>query len=189
MPPASSVLGQQLAGQAATGQPVRCRQVPGRLERRPGHRGSDRTGANDDLGPGRPWELPRRRNKRPRRQRARDLPVADQLATVLAPAAHQPDGSYQVNIRLQPEDLGVVNVELRLESGTVNVSLHAEGDATGDMLRQNLGQLRQQLANAGLTTGRFDVSTGNGTGSNQGGPSAGQERAGRDYGRPELRRL
>jgi len=110
---------------------------------------------------------------------ARDLPVADQLATVLAPAAHQPDGSYQVNIRLQPEELGVVNVELRLESGTVNVSLHAEGDATGDMLRQNLGQLRQHLANAGLTTGRFDVSTGSGTGSNQGGPSAGHERAGR----------
>jgi flagellar hook-length control protein FliK len=112
---------------------------------------------------------------------ARELPVADQLATVLAPAAHQPDGSYQVNIRLQPEDLGVVNVELRLESGTVNVSLHAEGDATGDMLRQNLGQLRQQLANAGLTTGRFDVSTGTGTGSGtgtgQGGLSAGQERA------------
>jgi flagellar hook-length control protein FliK len=109
----------------------------------------------------------------------RDLPVADQLATVLAPAAHQPDGSYQVNIRLQPEDLGVVNVELRLESGTVNVSLHAEGDATGDMLRQNLGQLRQQLANAGLTTGRFDVSTGSGTGAgtNQGGLWAGQERA------------
>ena len=111
----------------------------------------------------------------------RDLPVADQLATVLAPAAHQPDGSYQVNIRLQPEDLGVVNVELRLESGTVNVSLHAEGDATGDMLRQNLGQLRQQLANAGLTTGRFDVSTGSGAGAgagtNQGGLWAGQERA------------
>jgi flagellar hook-length control protein FliK len=110
------------------------------------------------------------------------LPVADQLATVLAPAAHQSDGSYQVNIRLQPEDLGVVNVELRLESGTVNVSLHAEGDATGDMLRQNLGQLRQQLANAGLTTGRFDVSTGSGTGSgtgsNQGGLGAGQARAG-----------
>jgi flagellar hook-length control protein FliK len=114
---------------------------------------------------------------------ARDLPVADQLATVLAPAAHQPDGSYQVNIRLQPEDLGVVNVELRLEAGTVNVSLHAEGDATGDMLRQNLGQLRQQLANTGLTTGRFDVSSGigagigTGTGTNQGGLWSGQERA------------
>jgi flagellar hook-length control protein FliK len=109
---------------------------------------------------------------------ARDVPLADQLAAVLAPAAHQSDGSYQVNIRLQPEDLGVVNVELRLESGTVNVALHAEGDATGDMLRQNLGQLRQQLTNAGLTTGRFDVSTGSGTGSNQGGLGAGQERTG-----------
>jgi flagellar hook-length control protein FliK len=75
-------------------------------------------------------------------------------------------------------------VELRLESGTVNVSLHAEGDATGDMLRQNLGQLRQQLANAGLTTGRFDVSTGSGNGSNPGGLGAGQERAGRSMDGP-----
>jgi flagellar hook-length control protein FliK len=91
-------------------------------------------------------------------------PVPTQLATVLAPAAHQPDGSYQVNIRLQPEDLGVVHVELHLEAGTVNVSLHAEGDATRDMLRQHLGQLRQQMASAGLSTGRFDVSGGTGSG-------------------------
>jgi flagellar hook-length control protein FliK len=90
--------------------------------------------------------------------------VSTQLATVLAPAAHQPDGSYQVNIRLQPEDLGVVHVELHLEAGTVNVSLHAEGDATRDMLRQNLGQLRQQMAGTGLSTGRFDVSGGTGSG-------------------------
>jgi flagellar hook-length control protein FliK len=108
---------------------------------------------------------------------AKDVPIADQLATVLAPAAHQADGSYQVNIRLQPEELGVVNVALRLESGTVNVSLHAEGNATGDMLRQNLGQLRQQLTNAGLTTGSFDVSTGTGTASGQGGMGAGQQQS------------
>ena len=87
-------------------------------------------------------------------------PVATQLATILAPAARQADGSYQVNIRLHPEDLGVVHVEMRLEAGTVNVSLHAEGDATRDTLRQNLDQLRQQLAGTGLSTGRFDVSGG-----------------------------
>jgi flagellar hook-length control protein FliK len=90
----------------------------------------------------------------------RPEPVATQLATVLAPAARQPDGSYQVVIRLQPEELGVVHVELRLEGSTVNVSLHADGDATRDMLRQNLGQLRQQLASGGLTTGHFDVGSG-----------------------------
>jgi flagellar hook-length control protein FliK len=86
--------------------------------------------------------------------------VATQLATVLAPAARQADGSYQVNIRLQPEELGVVHVELHMEGSTVNVSLHADGDATRDMLRQNLGQLRQQLESGGLTTGRFDVDSG-----------------------------
>ena len=91
---------------------------------------------------------------------ARPEPVATQLATVLAPMAHQPDGSYQVNIRLQPEDLGLVHVEVRLDGATVNVSLHADGDATRDMLRQNLGQLRQQLADSGLSTGRFDVGSG-----------------------------
>ncbi len=87
-------------------------------------------------------------------------PVATQLATVLAPAAHQADGSYQVSIRLQPEELGMVHVELHLEGSTVNVSLHADGDATRDMLRQNLGQLRQQLESGGLTTGHFDVGSG-----------------------------
>ena len=90
----------------------------------------------------------------------RPEPVATQLATVLAPASRQADGSYQVNIRLQPEELGVVHVELHLEGSTVNVSLHADGDATRDMLRQNLGQLRQQLESGGLTTGRFDVGSG-----------------------------
>jgi flagellar hook-length control protein FliK len=87
-------------------------------------------------------------------------PVVTQLATVIAPAAHQPDGSYQVTIRLQPDDLGPVHVELRLEGSVVNVSLQADGDATRDMLRQNLGQLRQQLTDAGLTTGNFDVGNG-----------------------------
>jgi flagellar hook-length control protein FliK len=100
-------------------------------------------------------------------------PVATQLATILGPAARQPDGSYQVNIRLQPEELGLVHVELHLEGSTVNVSLHADGGATRDMLRQNLGQLRQQLASGGLTTGRFDV--GSGPASEQDGASGGQE--------------
>ena len=101
--------------------------------------------------------------------------VASQLATVLAPAARQPDGSYQVTIRLQPEDLGAVHVELHLEGSTVNVSLHADGDATRDMLRQNLDQLRQQLESGGLSTGRFDV--GSGPASDGEGGTTGQERA------------
>jgi flagellar hook-length control protein FliK len=106
---------------------------------------------------------------------AKPEPVATQLATVLAPAARQPDGSYQVSIRLQPEELGLVHVELHLEGSTVNVSLHADGDATRDMLRQNLGQLRQQLAGGGLTTGRFDV--GNGPASGEGNGLRGQQQA------------
>jgi flagellar hook-length control protein FliK len=108
--------------------------------------------------------------------------VATQLATVLAPAARQLDGSYQVTIRLQPEELGAVHVELHLEGSTVNVSLHADGDATRDMLRQNLGQLRQQLESGGLTTGRFDV--GSGPASDDGGTTAGQEQAPTSMERP-----
>jgi flagellar hook-length control protein FliK len=42
------------------------------------------------------------------------------------------------------------------------------------MLRQNLGQLRQQLADSGLSTGRFDVSGG----SDGGGAANGQEHMG-----------
>jgi flagellar hook-length control protein FliK len=101
--------------------------------------------------------------------------VASQLATVLVPAAHQPDGSYQVTIHLQPEDLGAVHVELHLEGSTINVSLHADGDATRDMLRQNLDQLRQQLESGGLSTGRFDV--GSGPASDGEGGATGQDQA------------
>jgi flagellar hook-length control protein FliK len=101
------------------------------------------------------------------------------LATVLGPAVHQADGSYQVSIHLQPEDLGVVHVELHMEAGTVNVSLHADGDATRDLLRQNLDQLRQQLTSTGLTTGRFDVSGGT-----DGGPTSGQQQARAPLGSP-----
>jgi flagellar hook-length control protein FliK len=90
-------------------------------------------------------------------QQPKPEPLPTQLATVLAPAVHQPDGSYQVSIRLQPEELGTVHVALHLENGTLNVSLHAEGDVTRNLLRQNLHQLRAQLASTGLSTGNFDV--------------------------------
>lgn len=90
-------------------------------------------------------------------QQPKPEPLPTQLATVLAPAARQPDGSYQVSIRLQPEELGTVHVALHLVNGTLSVSLHAEGDATRNLLRQNLHQLRAQLASAGLSTGSFDV--------------------------------
>jgi len=90
--------------------------------------------------------------------------VASQLASVLAPVARQADGSYKVSLRLQPDELGTVHVDLRLEAGTINVSLHAEGDAARDTLRQNLGQLREQLSGQGFATGQFDVSGGTGSG-------------------------
>lgn len=90
-------------------------------------------------------------------QQPKPEPLPTQLATVLVPAAHRPDGSYQVSIRLQPEELGTVHIALHLENGTLNVSLHAEGDATRNLLRQNLNQLRAQLASTGLSTGSFDV--------------------------------
>jgi flagellar hook-length control protein FliK len=99
-------------------------------------------------------------------------PVPDQLSSVILPAVRGGDGAYQVNIKLQPEELGVVHVELHLAAGTVNVSLHAEGDATRDMLRQNLGQLRQQLADGGLTTGQFDVGSGPGANPEETAPTA-----------------
>lgn len=84
-------------------------------------------------------------------------PLPSQLATALAPVARQADGSYQLSIRLQPEQLGTVHVDLHVDNGTLNVSLHAEGDTTRDLLRQNLPQLRAQLAGTGLSTGQFDV--------------------------------
>ncbi|MCA0437358.1 MAG: flagellar hook-length control protein FliK [Actinobacteria bacterium] len=86
--------------------------------------------------------------------------VHSQILTAVTPVLNRRDGSYSVELQLDPASLGRVRVHLAIASGEVSLHL-ASGDAgTRDMLRQNLDQLRQQLADSGFGRSSLDVGDG-----------------------------
>jgi flagellar hook-length control protein FliK len=86
--------------------------------------------------------------------------VAKQLATVVSPFTLRPDGSYTLSIKLQPDGLGDVRLDLRVQAGVVDLQLHASGGDTEDLLRQNLDGIRQQLTDAGFSSVNVGVGVG-----------------------------
>ncbi len=70
---------------------------------------------------------------------------------------HQNGGS--VNVRLNPPDLGVVRVQMRIDQGTVVAQLQAEHESVRTLLNHQLGQLRSALESHGLTVDKLDVQT------------------------------
>lgn len=82
---------------------------------------------------------------------------ATQLVAVLAPLRSRPDGTTKLTLALRPEDLGRVDVDLRIERGTVHVVLRAEQPTTVDLLRDSINDLRGQLHDRGIATGDFSV--------------------------------
>jgi hypothetical protein len=70
----------------------------------------------------------------------------------------QPRESRAVKLRLKPEELGEVRVELtRAADGTVSASLTAERPEAARALSDNLAHLREALRLAGVEVGRLDV--------------------------------
>jgi flagellar hook-length control protein FliK len=64
---------------------------------------------------------------------------------------HVQQGANHFQIRLDPADLGRVDVNLAIDtSGTVNARLTVERADTLDLLRRDAGQLGQALSQAGL---------------------------------------
>ncbi len=84
----------------------------------------------------------------------------DQVASVVRPLRTAPDGSHRIALRLRPDDLGTVHLEVAMRDG--RLSLHAVADSTAgrDVLSQSLPQLRSALTDAGIDLGTLDVSTG-----------------------------
>lgn len=87
-------------------------------------------------------------------------PPHEQIAHVLGPLRHAPDGSYNLTVHLHPADLGNVDVSVSLRDGTVTMQLHADDAAARDLLRDSLGELRRELENAGLRAGELGVGAG-----------------------------
>jgi flagellar hook-length control protein FliK len=80
-----------------------------------------------------------------------------QLVNVLAPLRARANGSTHLTLSLRPDDLGQVDVEFRIERGTVHLALRAEQAGTATLLREGLGDLRGQLQEHGITTGDMSV--------------------------------
>ncbi len=65
------------------------------------------------------------------------------------------NGSFTV--KLHPKQLGTVNVNLGLEQGVVNGKFFVENHEARDLLMENLNLIREQLEEAGINIGEFEV--------------------------------
>ena len=69
-------------------------------------------------------------------------------------------GSEQIVLRLTPENLGELKVNLRMENQRLTVEIITENKTVTDALRQNSDSLKETLAKQNIKMDSFDVSTG-----------------------------
>lgn len=74
---------------------------------------------------------------------------------------HQGDRS-QMTLRLHPEELGELRLELVMEKGVLKAQIQAQNPQVQEVLERNLFRLRDALEQQGLTLEQFDVSLGSG---------------------------
>jgi flagellar hook-length control protein FliK len=79
------------------------------------------------------------------------------IVTAVVPLIERGDGSYHVAVRLHPNELGAVDVDVELRNGEVNLRLRAENEAGRDAIRAALPALRSELEAAGVRAGTFDL--------------------------------
>ncbi len=65
-----------------------------------------------------------------------------------------------VHLRLEPPELGTLEIRIHLEGSAVHAWLTAERDLTRQALEQQAQQLREQLASRGLQLAHFEVNAG-----------------------------
>ncbi|GAB4233403.1 MAG: hypothetical protein OHK0028_09170 [Deltaproteobacteria bacterium] len=85
-------------------------------------------------------------------------PLFEQLAMKLTP---MPDGEHTVEMRLAPERLGGLNIELRIASGRIDASLRADNPEARSLLLREEPALREALRNAGITLSSYHVALAN----------------------------
>ncbi len=72
-----------------------------------------------------------------------------------------------ISMKLHPEELGELKVNVRLEDQKLKVEVIAENQVVKDVLSQNLGSLRETLSRHNLTMEKFDVFTAGNEGADQ----------------------
>jgi len=87
--------------------------------------------------------------------------VMEQVVSHLT-ASGVKNGAEQVVIRLSPENLGELKLNLRMENQCLKVEIVAENNQVRDSLIKHSDTLKEALARQNIAMETFDVSTGNG---------------------------
>jgi flagellar hook-length control protein FliK len=118
---------------------------------------------------------------------------AQQIAPILLTLAKTADGSQQMTVRLQPGDLGMVQVRIaRAASGTTQIEITADNPSTLLVLQRDQPQLHRTLDEAGIPAAGRSVSfhaaaaaqagaSSNGSGSSAGHGNSQSGSAGRSH--------
>jgi flagellar hook-length control protein FliK len=83
-----------------------------------------------------------------------------QVHEALGSLRHLADGTEQIRVRLHPDELGEVLVEVTARNGELRIQLVTETAAARNRLGADLDRLADQLARSGFSTASLDVSTG-----------------------------
>lgn len=85
----------------------------------------------------------------------------DRLMDAIARSAvSSGDGRYTVTLRLHPEQLGEIRLQLHVSGRDVATTLQVSNPAAQQLLEQKSDQLREGLTQSGLTLSGFHVATG-----------------------------
>lgn len=104
-------------------------------------------------------------------------------AQVVAQISHAVQTTYrggqEMQFQLNPPDLGAVRVDVAVHNGVLSARLEVQSPTTQQMLTDNLSQLKDSLAQQGVSFDRIDVHLAgtnvNSGGSSGTGPSFGQQ--------------
>jgi flagellar hook-length control protein FliK len=104
--------------------------------------------------------------------------IVSQLAQEVV--RHGAAGNGEITIRLRPEELGELRLNIRLENQKLHVDVVAENRGVRDVLLDNVQTLRESLERQNVRMERFDVSYGgSGNGPGQGFGQGGRAEQGR----------
>jgi len=86
------------------------------------------------------------------------IPVWEQISNVFKQqVTNRLQELKELDIKLHPADLGRIQIGLRWENGQVHLIVHASEPATGQMLQNQLLELRHTLTNQGVNCGTLQM--------------------------------
>lgn len=83
------------------------------------------------------------------------------------------DGAHQLTISLHPEELGPVNLRVRILDGAMTIQLASGNDLTRESIQAALPQLHAELRSAGLSPASVSVDPNSGGSGSDGSGSGG----------------